>query len=189
MADTNKYVITEDNKTYSELHLTSDPSYSEILKGSKRRNVVVEDSFIGGGNEDCVDMVRGENIKFQNLTVEAHEKTRVFFTLKGGIKGLTFNDVVLYGKSKWCWDISLGDWTNYDVDKRPKVRDIVLENVRFGDSNKRVKVLCLWSEKPTVIGGRVDIWKVPTFMVKILFWYKRKFGKGHVSVPLEDWEK
>lgn len=189
--DTHKYILENDNTTYSGLDFyPSDLTYSELVKGSLRRNIIIKDSRVAGGKEDCIDLVRGENIKIENVFLSS-EKSRTYITAKGGIKGLHLKNLQFNGKSRYPWDVSLGDFTIYDIiRKRPKMRNVVLEKFTRVDSNKKIRVLCLHCEKPTVIGKNIQVIKIPTFLVNILFFIKRIITKEpkNMDRKLYDWE-
>jgi len=179
MADTPSFVIERSNEVYRNLKLYSSEKYSEILKMSNRKNVTITTSYVGGGIEDSIDIVRGENILLNDLVLSSlrGNQTRTFITVKGGVDGIIIKNINLIGETKYPWDISLGDWTIYDVDKNhPPVRNIRIEHISH-ENGRPIRVLCLHSEVPEVIGKNVKILRIPPIFVKIWFGLKRFFSK------------
>lgn len=179
MPDTHSFVIERSNEVYRNLKLYSSESYSEILKISNHENVTVTNSYIGGGNEDCIDVVRGKNIVFSDLVLSSlrGKGTRTFITIKGGVSDVIIKNINLIGKTRYPWDISLGDWTIYDADKNhPPVKNIRIEHVSH-DTGRPIRVLCVHSEIPKIVGKNVKIIRVPPILVKIWFSLKRFFSR------------
>lgn len=171
MKDTHKLKL-EWNKEYSGLVLDG-TGYAETLKASAGENITVRDFSIIGGYEDCIDCVQGTNYTFADGSLLAGPKTRTFITLKGGINGVILKNLVLSGKCRWPWDISLGDHTIYNKGKLMNQQNILIEDVRRTDPKRRVRVLVLDSEAPVVINSSVMIIKVPRWIVWLLMKLKR----------------
>ena len=165
---------------------------SEGLKLSFCRNVIVRDSQIMGGSEDCVDIVRGENILFENCTFFAGPETKQHITCKGGVKNITFKKCKFVGSFKNWWDgacIDLGNWTDYDDVDRPMVRNINIENCVMQDVGCRILYRRLYSETPKVSNSRGLKFNAPRIFVKLFWWLQRKGAIGARRRFPEDWLK
>ena len=163
---------------------------SEGLKLSFCRDVTVRDCQIMGGNEDCVDIVRGENITFDNCTFFANEDTKQHVTCKGGVKNITFKNCKFVGSFQNWWDgacIDLGNWTDYDDVDRPPVRNIKIINCTMQDVGCGILYRRLYSETPQVTNSRGFKFKVPKIFVK-MFWFLQRKGMigGRRRFP-EEW--
>lgn len=166
---------------------------AEGLKLSFCRDVRVVDSTIIGGYEDCVDMVRGENLFFENCTFIANNGTKQHITCKGGAKNIVFKDCKFVGSFRHWWDgacIDLGNWGDYDDVSRPKVRDISIINCSMENVACPILYRRLYSETPTVKSSFGFGLKVPSLFVKI-FWFlqrkeligkRRRFAKDQLKV-------
>lgn len=165
---------------------------SEGLKLSFCRNVIVRNSQIIGGSEDCVDIVRGENITFENCTFFANPDTKQHITCKGGAKNITFKNCKFVGSFKNWWDgacIDLGNWTDYDDVDRPMVRNVNIENCIMQDVGARILYRRLYSETPKVSNSRGFRFNVPRIFVKLFWWLQRKGAIGPRRRFPEDWLK
>jgi hypothetical protein len=151
---------------------------SEGLKLSFCRNVVVSNCEIIGGTEDCVDIVRGENIKFENCTFFASSSTKQHITCKGGVKNISFVDCRFIGSFKNWWNgacIDLGNWTDYDDVDRPKVRNINIINCKMQRVGFRLLYRRLHSETPHITKSEGLKFNAPSIFVKA-FWYLQRKG-------------
>ena len=148
--------------------------YSEAIKGSNITDVVVRNFSAKGGNEDCIDIVRGSDYLFHHGRLEANG-CRTFITIKGGVDGVVMSEIVLTGKPKWFWDISLGDHTIYGWDAG-KCKEIKFNHIRH-ESGKPVRILVLNSEVPLWVDDydNYKIYKVPKLLVRLLFWFRELF--------------
>ncbi len=150
---------------------------AEGLKLSFCRNVKVVDSTIIGGYEDCVDMVRGENITFENCTFIAKNGTKQHITCKGGAKNVSFKDCKFIGSFRNWWDgacIDLGNWGDYDDVVRPKVRNISITNCSMENVSFPILYRRLYSETPRVESSFGLGFRVPTLFVKTFWFLQRK---------------
>jgi len=151
---------------------------AEGLKLSCCRNVKVLNSIIIGGYEDCVDIVRGENIEFINCTFISSGKTKQHITCKGGAKNISFVRCKFVGSFRNFWDgacIDLGNWTDYDDAKRPRVRNIKIEDCQMNNVLYPVLYRRLYSETPVVERTRGFGLKIPRFFVAA-FWFLQRKG-------------
>lgn len=165
---------------------------SEGLKLSFCRNVTVKNSQIMGGCEDCVDIVRGENITFENCTFFANPDTKQHITCKGGAKNITFKNCKFVGSFKNWWDgacIDLGNWTDYDDVDRPMVRNVNIENCIMQDVGTRILYRRLYSETPTISNTQGFQFNVPRIFVKLFWWLQRKGAIGPRRRFPENWLK
>jgi hypothetical protein len=164
---------------------------SEGLKLSFCRNVEVEKCTILGGYEDCVDIVRGENISFKKCTFIS-QNTKQHITAKGGIKNLSFIDCTFVNSFSKFYDgacIDLGNWTDYDDVDRPMVRDILIENCEIKDVGLRVLYRRLYAENPIVRNCQGFGLKVPRLFVKLFWAAQRKGWLGKRRSFPESWLK
>jgi hypothetical protein len=169
MMDTHAFVL-ESGRHYSGLTIDG-IGFSEAVKGSNLVDTTVEDLYAIGGDEDCIDCVRGSNYTFRDVRLVS-SGTNTFITLKGGIDGCILEDVTLLGDTKYPWDVSLGDHTIYNKGRLMMQKNIILRNVRRAD-DKPVRVFVMDSEPPTVENSNVRIYRVPKLLVKLWFLVKR----------------
>ena len=163
---------------------------TEGLKLSFCRNVIVQNSQIFGGSEDCVDIVRGENITFDNCTFFANPDTKQHITCKGGAKNITFKNCKFVGSFKCWWNgacIDLGNWTDYDDVDRPMVRNVHIINCDMLDVACRILYRRLYSEMPVVKNARGFRFNVPRLFVKLFWWLQRKGAIGPRRRFPESW--
>lgn len=164
---------------------------SEALKLSFCRDVEVEDCEFLGGYEDCVDIVRGENISFRNCHFIS-QNSRQHITCKGGAKNVSFLNCKFTGSFRNWWNgacIDLGNWTDYDDVDRPKVRNIKIKNCTMKNVSTPILYRKLYSEKPQVDSSSGIQLNVPNVLVKI-FWKLQRMGLiGERRVFDEDWLK
>jgi len=154
---------------------------AEGLKLSFCKNVSVRNTQVFGGYEDCVDIVRGENISFENCTFFAGPRTKQHITCKGGAKNITFKNCKFIGSFRNWWDgacIDLGNWTDYDDVDRPMVRNVQIINCDIQNANYRVLYRRLYSETPHVHNSRGFGLNVPRIFVKSFWWLQRKAAIG-----------
>lgn len=173
--DTHKFVL--ENKGVYSGESVNGYGYAEAVKGSNLEDVTFRNFSIVGGYEDCVDVVRGRNYVFCEGDMYAGE-ARTFVTIKGGVQGIWLEDIVFHGKTKYPWDISLGDHTIYN-DAEPNldiVRKVVLNRVKRVDGAP-VRVLCMASQVPVKLNGKYRVYVVPRFIWRTWFWLKRKLRK------------
>lgn len=175
---------------------------SEALKLSKVRHITLVNKTMIGGTEDCLDIVRGEDNALIHCTFIPSVRTKQIATIKGGVKGVTLNDCTFIQTEKpnniWGADIVLGDWTNYDVVQRPKVRDVVFIAPVIKMSRPLV-IAVLHSEKPRFVNtdmSKIKVKVFPRWFVWLRFNVRRLFDKFFVDksgykneLILEDWEK
>lgn len=164
--DTNKFML-ESGATHLSLNIDG-RGFSEAIKGSNVKDVKVCGFEAFGGDEDCIDCVRGMGYKFESGKLYSGQ-SRTFITAKGGIDGFVLKDIELIGNTRWFWDISLGDHTiYYNQGDESVMKNILIDSVRRADG-KPVTILCLLSEKPKVTNGKYRIIKPPLFLVKLYF--------------------
>ncbi len=130
--------------------------YSDILKFSNSRDVIVETSIILGGQEDSIDAVRGANYTFRNLTVVPH---RNGITAKGSIEGVLIENV-MFAKHGSFADIEIGQFDDYWYVGRAPTRSVTIKNVNAEDG--KPVIVILWdAAAPTVLDSNVTIIAVP----------------------------
>lgn len=166
---------------------------AEGLKLSFCRNVRVLNTTIIGGYEDCVDIVRGSNITFENCKFISSKKTKQHITCKGGAQGVSFINCQFINAFRHWWNgacIDLGNWTDYDDVDRPKTRNILIKNCKLSGVLFPVLYRKLYSECPKVYGSNGLGFSIPGIFVKI-FWFiqrknlfgnRRRFGQSNLKV-------
>lgn len=149
----------------------------EGLKLSFCSNITVSDCTIYGGYEDCVDIVRGGDIFFNNC-VFVSTNTAQHITIKGGAKNIVFTDCEFRNDFKSIFNgacIDLGNWTDYDDILRPKTKDIKIINCKLNNITKKILSRVIYAERPLVEGSDGLILRIPKFIVK-LFWLGQRKG-------------
>lgn len=165
-------------KSYSNVHdLTIDSwenptnpaDYDDIMKFSNCSNVKVSEVTVVGGREDCIDIVRGSNYEFSDVTLEPIENG---VTIKGSASNILLKHVLFWTTGK-KYSIELGQFDNYWYVGRPPTRSVTIENVASKDGKKVVVVV--WdAEKPTVINSSdVVVKKIPKFIWFPYFLFRR----------------
>lgn len=164
---------------------------SEGLKLSFCRNAEVRDCIIRGGYEDCVDIVRGENISFKNCKFIS-QNSKQHITAKGGVKNLSFNNCTFVNSFSKFYDgacIDLGNWTDYDDVDRPMVRNVLIKDCKMEKVGFRVLYRRLFSEAPTVKNCHGFGLRVPRLFVKLFWTAQRKGWLGARRKFPESWLK
>lgn len=172
--DTHLLILGNDSRyTFSKkakdgLHYVDGTDYAEAIKGSHKRNVVVEYAEVTGGHEDCIDLVGCSEVVLADLTLIPSRKTRTFITMKGGNRGILLKRIRFRGKCRWPWDISIGDHTIYGWRED---RMIVIESCST-EKGRPLTVLCLAARRPMIVTPKcpVRVIMVPKFLVRIHFW-------------------
>lgn len=164
---------------------------SEGLKLSFCRNVHVNNCTIFGGYEDCVDIVRGENISFVDCKFIA-QNTKQHITAKGGVKNLSFDNCTFVNSFSKFYDgacIDLGNWTDYDDVDRPMMRNISIKNCKMEKVGLPVLYRRLYSETPIVENCQGFGLKIPRLFVKLFWFGQRKGLLGKRRVFDDSWLK
>lgn len=144
-------------------------AYSDILKFSQNKDIIIKNFTIYGGKEDCIDIVRGTNYSIMDCSLIPQGQAGI--TVKGSVKGLYISNLLFLSHGKQT-DIDLGNWEDYSYFPRPKTRKIVLHNVHASDG-KPVKVRVLHSEIPEIIDSNIKLVVYPRIVVALFFWAKR----------------
>lgn len=158
--------LTIENK---EFNPENPLDYSDILKFSICKNVLIKDCLVVGGKEDCIDIVRGEGYTIQDVNLYACGKNAI--TFKGAAIGLNISNLIVerHGSES---DVELGQHSIYDSPLgKDKTKNIQLRNVTSIDG-KPVIVKVWNAEKPIVTGGNVKVKVVPWPIVKIYFLFR-----------------
>ena len=163
--------------------ITPDRSASETVKSSHPTKLDIAGGTITGpsegvnGNspEDCIDCVTAytngtvtDSVWLRDLKlVSGAANQQQAITIKGGCSSCVIENCTFEGKFKRA-EVVLGDYNIYwPVDK---MRGIVLRKLSTTDG-KPVRVWCMWSERPTLQGGNVELvysW-IPAYFYKCLF--------------------
>jgi len=150
---------------------------AEGLKLSYAHNVTVRHCHIIGGYEDCVDIVRGTNILFDNCVFEANN-TKHHFTIKCMVDGVTITNCVFRNNFNHVWDgamVDMGNWGDYDVEDLPKTRNLRIENCTLQNISwwKRILTRRLYAENVSSKNTAGFNLKIPSIFVKLFWRYKR----------------
>ena len=131
--------------------------FSDVMKFSNCKNVIVNGVTIDGGTEDCIDAVRGENYLFQNLSLNLY---RNGITIKGSIDGWHLKNI-LFNRKGADYTVEIGQYDNYWHVKRPPTRNGIIENIRL--ENGSTLTIRVWdAEKPTLLNcPNVRVIKIP----------------------------
>jgi hypothetical protein len=150
---------------------------NDALKLSNCKNIVLRANKVIGGNEDVLDINRGENISVE--IEEAVPTGKYVCTVKGGAEYIfiTIKNLVGHGKEM---DFDIGSWSDQSIWKRTKH---VYLNIRTSDGSPvNVRVLHGW--KPILVNGSLQEYKIDYKYNKIFiyayFIYKKLlslFGK------------
>jgi hypothetical protein len=157
--------------------------YSDILKFSNCDGAVVDQCYIEGGKEDCIDAVRGSNYTFKNCDL-APEKNGI--TIKGSIDGVNIENVTFDGHGKEC-DIDIGQFDNYWYIGRAPTRNITIKNVRAKRDGNPIKIRLWDSETPNIIDSNVKVIRVPKFIWWPYFVFRAIQTRGikNVTKPVD----
>jgi hypothetical protein len=160
--DTNfKSYVNETDLTIDAWNNPDIPSdYDDVMKFSNCQNVHVNGVVVKGGNEDCIDAVRGKNYKFENLTLEPLNNG---ITIKGSVSGWHLKNILFTRKGKE-YTIEIGQYDNYWTPSTPPTRDGIIESVKMIDEG-RVTVRLWDAEKPQIFDcPNVRVIKIPKFI-------------------------
>lgn len=132
---------------------------SDVLKFSDCKNIVVDNCTVEGGNEDCIDAVRGSNYKFSNTTLLPHKNG---ITLKGSIDTFTVENVKYLNHGTDC-DMEFGQFDNYWYVGRPATCHGNIINTNAEDG--KPLVLKLWdATTPGIVDSNIKVIKIPKFI-------------------------
>lgn len=149
----------------------------DSLKFSQCFNVEVFGYYIENRKEDTIDLVRGANYHFHDLTLNPRGNNGI--TIKGGAKNIKLENIVFDSHGKEC-DIELGMWCDYDIVKRPKVRNVEIINCHAKD-RKPLVLKCWYSEKPKIVNSNVKVLWWPPIMSPVYFFARRKGWLGKLK--------
>lgn len=143
--------------------------YDDIMKFSNCTDVTVTGVFVLGGKEDCIDVVRGSNYLFTNLTLLPLVNG---ITIKGGVYNAVLKDINFENVGK-DYSIELGQFDNYWNPGRESTRWVKIENVRSANG-KKIKVRVWDATTPIVINSPdVVVKKIPKFIWYPYFLFRR----------------
>ncbi len=150
---------------------------SEGLKLSYCHDVIVKDCTIIGGIEDCVDIVRGGFMLFENCRFVSNN-SKHHFTIKCQVSNITIKDCVFVNDFRTLIDgafVDLGNWSDYDVIDLPKTKDIYIVDYKFENISWYKKIISrrLYADNPVIRGDGIVL-KIPRLLVW-LFWKLRRF--------------
>ena len=150
---------------------------AEGLKLSYCSDVIVKNCTIIGGFEDCVDIVRGGFMIFENCRFVS-KNTKHHFTIKCNASNITIKDCVFVNDFNKLIDgafVDLGNWSDYDIDDSPRTKDIYIIDYKFENVSWYKKIIArrLHAETPANRGNGY-ILRIPRLFVW-LFWKLRRF--------------
>ena len=150
---------------------------AEGLKLSYCHDVVVTNSTIIGGFEDCVDIVRGGFMLFEKCRFVS-KNTKHHFTIKCQAYNITIKDCIFENDFNNIIDgafVDLGNWSDYDVVDLPKTKEIYIVDYKLKNVSWYKKIISrrLYAENP-IIRGTGFVLKIPRLLVW-LFWKLRRF--------------
>jgi hypothetical protein len=147
-------------------------SYEEAMKLSFCKNITFNNCDFYGGYEDCVDIVGGENFKFTNCRFHGSGKVLHHFTIKGSAKDVLIDNCQFFGKAKESTIIAVGNFSNYDIKKRPETSNIRIAN-SHSSSGSIFFALALHAKNVSVSNVKHKSWLsvffVPKFVYKTYF--------------------
>ena len=150
---------------------------AEGLKLSYCSDVIVKNCTIIGGFEDCVDIVRGGFMIFENCRFVS-KNTKHHFTIKCNASNITIKNCVFVNDFNKLIDgafVDLVNWSDYDVDDLPRTKDIYIIDYKFENVSWYKKIIArrLHAETP-VNRGNGYILRIPRLFVWF-FWKLRRF--------------
>ena len=107
---------------------------------SNKENVSCHNLKIYGGDEDCVDIVRGSNHTFENCVFHCGDSQQAF-TIKAGASDITIKNCTFKGKPSIGY-IVLGQYSDYDFCKTIKTRRINVINCTFEHEDATPIISC-----------------------------------------------
>lgn len=180
--DNHAHAVESDGDTFTDCTFDA-AGASEALKASQKWGVRVIGGLSIGGVEDCMDFVRGGDLKVRGHQF-ARGKARQDVTIKGGFRGAEFIDCI------GLRFIVAGDYTKYDAKAvmpdgrtvaaaplrccRPPVRG---GHVDTFPGEPKVWVLNLHSEPWSGDVRNLRLPLVHRFAVALYFWARAKFFK------------
>ena len=151
---------------------------AEGLKLTHISNVTIRNTTITGGYEDCVDIVRGDNILFENCTFVA-KGTKHHFTIKCESRDIRINGCTFKNDFNNAWDgalVDMGNWSNYDKTALLKTKNIQIINCKLENISRRKRILTrrLYAQNAIVENTKGFNLKIPNFIIRC-FWRLRRW--------------
>ena len=106
--------------------------YDDVMKFSNCQNVLVKGVEVCGGQEDCIDVVRGTDYFFQDLTLYPLKNG---VTIKGSVNGWHLKNIIFDRKGSE-YTIEIGQYDNYWTLSTPPTRNGIVENVNLKGGGK-----------------------------------------------------
>jgi hypothetical protein len=150
---------------------------AEGLKLSYCHDVTVQDCEIIGGYEDCVDIVRGGNILFENCRFIANN-TKHHFTIKCMVSNVIIKNCTFINNFRHIYDgafVDMGNWGIYNKENIPKTNNIKIINCNFENVSwyKRILSRAIYAEPAIAENTKGFNLKIPTLFVNIFWAFKR----------------
>jgi len=203
--DTHACVLHESFREYAPGYgLPSDGwidgrGFAEAIKGSARQKLTLAGAQIMAGREDCIDLVRGRELRIVSCRLHIHSDSpaRQFITAKGSIVDLELDNLLLHGEpSGWFPfgprnlvrpDIVLGDHTLYDYDlSRPPMRQVVIGAGVRHVTGRPVTVLAHHAVDVRVCSNRIHLLTMPRALTSARFWAIRQQMRLTGRAPTND---
>jgi hypothetical protein len=146
--------------------------YSEALKFSCCTNVTVNGNNhkVTGGKEDVLDIVRGCNYVFKDMDFISTGKQAA--TIKCAVSNFVLENVYFRGTVDSNY-VTLGQYSDYNIEKQPKTRQIVFRNCKFENPKKAIQ---LWFADDVVLENTdAKVNKVPGIIVWGYFTFRRLY--------------
>lgn len=174
--DSHAYKVTRDGENLSGL-IVKGQGHDEAIKISNLTNIRISKSMFIGGEEDCLDIVRGDNIRFKECSFMPSKKTRTLCTIKGGATNVSLSGCHFdtEKKTRFPWHISVGDFTIYENDKETRPKHLTQVHISKATYSGKKPIVLVF--KGVVYADKtVRVIQIPAFIVGIYFQLNRWFG-------------
>lgn len=143
--------------------------WDDVMKFSQCENVQVRGVTVNGGQEDCIDAVRGSNYSFTNMTLNPLNNG---ITLKGSIDGWNLKDILFTRKGKE-YTIEIGQYDNYWTPWTKPTRNGTVDNVSIEDGS--TVVIRIWDgevPKQIINCKNLKVLKIPKIIWFPYFFFR-----------------
>lgn len=192
--DTHYKVITQADFVDPEFINPDTDKYSETLKASNIRSLVLANKSVIGSREDCLDIVRMGNVWIKDCkfyTFNPYKKTRTAITLKGGCESVKISNCFFEKDFESC-HIDLGGHTIYwplnpfrfKECKAQLMKEVILGPFNTVEDGKPIKVKAYWVKNIVTTGlTKYKIRKYPLPLVwlgmSLITWKNFLLSKLH----------
>ena len=143
--------------------------WDDVMKFSQCENVQVRGVTVNGGQEDCIDAVRGSGYSFTNMTLNPLNNG---ITLKGSIDGWNLKDILFTRKGKE-YTIEIGQYDNYWTPWTKPTRNGTVDNVSIEDGS--TVVIRIWDgevPKQIINCKNLKVLKIPKIIWFPYFFFR-----------------